>query len=480
MDPRTVQMALQEAGDHAGAFLWRRICRDLEGPLRVVVAAREQAVARRLMLRLQEELPDIDLSILLMEARGDDDAEPAPTLGAQDHLLAAHVLLWATPLTAALGNWERQALTAMQQAGAPAQRAVVLADANLLERLSDDPEREGAEVRERVSALVPQGWRLDEESEVGAWLGELERQRPELVTERQRAVSRMLLLDALSGLDHRVERAVEELERVEALLEAEDAHLDEVRRRGERAAAHMLGAMRRNTEQLLVDLREFLVHIETDLPTQVEAVEEVDIVRRTLAHWLHHVVESWMSDRLATWRADVLRELLEVHVEGSEVQRAELLVPALHPPPVRGEANWTSRLAATAAMGGGAALLLMGLWVPGLLAVTGGAAWSTFAQRSEREASRKRLVETAIDAVRQMGTDAERLLRDQITQLEDELQGLGDERASEAAVARTAQRSLLEEQRLQRRARLDDTRGLRDSLAARVAEIAPEELEASA
>src|SRR5690606_23341216 len=112
-----------------------------------------------------------------------------------------------------------------------------------------------------------------------------------------------------------------------------------VRRRGERAAAHMLGAMRRNTEQMLVDLREFLVRLEADLPAQVEAVDDVDVVRRTLAHWLHHVVEAWMSDRLATWRADVLQELLEVQVDEAEIDRAELLVPALHPPPVRGEPN---------------------------------------------------------------------------------------------------------------------------------------------
>lgn len=478
MDPRTVQVALQEAGDHAGAFLWRRICRDLEGPLRVVVAAREHAVARRLVVRLLEALPEADISALHVEGHGDEEAEPS--LGAQDHLLAAHVLLWATPLTAALGSWERQALAALDAAGAPAQRAVVLADAHLLERLSDDPAREGAEVRERVTALVSEGWVLEEESTVAAWLLGLVPRRPEIVPERQRAVSRLLLLDALRGLDDRLGRAREELERVEELLAAEQAHLDQVRRRGERAAAHMLGAMRRNTEQMLVDLREFLVRLEADLPAQVEAVDDVDVVRRTLAHWLHHVVEAWMSDRLATWRADVLQELLEVQVDEAEIDRAELLVPALHPPPVRGEPNWTRRLGATAAMGGGAAMLLLGLWIPGLLAVTGGAAWSTFAQRSEREASRRKLVETAIDAIRQMGGDAERLLRDQITQLEEELRGLGEERVTEAAAHRAAQRAELEERRLRRRAHADDLRGLRDTLAARIAEIAPDELEATA
>lgn len=479
-DPRAVQVALQEAGDHAGAFLWRRICRDLEGDLRVVIAAREASTARRLVARLQAELPSIEWITLHVEAQGDEDSEPVPTLGTQDRLLGAHALLWATPLTAALGTWERKALTALDQAGAPQRRAVVLADSHLLARLSDDPEREGAEVHERVAALLPEGWDLQEENGVVPWLGAAEDARDVLAAERRAVVSGLLLTDALAGLEDQVQRATAELERVEELLGAEDDRLEEARRRGERAAAHMLGAMRRNTEQLLVDLREFLVQLETDLPHQVDAVDDVDVVRRTLAHWLHHVVEAWMSDQLATWRGRVLQELAEVHVDEAEIDRAELLVPALHPPPVRGEAHWTSRIGATAAMGGGAAMMLMGLWVPGLLAVAGGFAWSSFAQRSQEAATRKKLVETAVDAVRQMGHDAERLLADQIAQLEEELDHLGEERAEQVALDRAEQRRELEEQRVRRRARVSELAGIRDTLAARVRELAPDQVEASA
>lgn len=480
MDARDVQVALQEAGDHASAFLWRRVCRDLEGELRVVVAAREPAVARRLVTRLQEELPTVAWVTLHLETQGDEDGDPSPTLGTQDRLLGAHALIWATPLTAALGTWERKALTALEEAGAPARRLVVLADAHLLARLSDDPEREGAEVRERVAALLPDDWPLEEEGALASWLRSVDEDRGALVAERQSAVSRLLLHDALRNLDEQVARATEEVERVEELLAAEDARLEEARRRGERAAAHMLGAMRRNTEQLLVDLRAFLVQLETDLPGQVDAIEDVDVVRRTIAHWLHHVVEAWMADRLADWRGQVLRELAEVHVDEAEIDRAELLVPALHPPPVRGEANWTSRIGATAAMGGGAALLVMGMWIPGLLAVTGGLAWSAFAQRSQEVATRRKLIETAIDAIRQMGSDAERLLRDQIVQLEEELDRLGDERAREIADTRVVQRTELQDQRVRRRARLEDVAGIREALAARVAALAPGQLEASA
>src|SRR5690606_1739063 len=130
-----------------------------------------------------------------------------PSLGTQDRLLGAHALLWATPLTAALGTWERKALTALDQAGAPMRRAVVLADAHLLARLSDDPEREGAEVHERVAALLPGGWDLQEEIDVVAWLRAAEDERDALAAQRRAAVSRLLLTDALGGLEDQVQRA---------------------------------------------------------------------------------------------------------------------------------------------------------------------------------------------------------------------------------------------------------------------------------
>lgn len=471
-DPRDIQQALQEAGDHAGAFLWRRVCRDLDGELRVVVAAREIGTARRLVAQLQEALPAITWTALHLEAQGDPAADPTPTLGAQDRLLGAHVLIWATPLTAALGAWERRALAALEGAGAPHVRAVTLADGHLLDRLSDDPEREGAEVRARVASLLPDGWALLDAADTAPWVARADTERGTVARVRRAAVGHLLLADALRGLDDQVTRAGGDLARAEELLAAEDATVAEARRRGERAAAHLLGAMRRQTQQLLVDLRGFLLQLEADLPGQVDAVEDVDTVRRALAHWLHHVVEAWMADRLGLWRAEVLRDLAEVQLDDSDIDRAELLVPALHPSPVRGDPQWATRLGATAAMGGGAALLLMGLWIPGLMAVTGGLAWSALAQRSQEVATRKKLIETAIDAVRQMSCDAERLLGDQIRQLEEELAHLGEDRARAIADVRAAPRAELEDQRARRSARLDEVAGIRARLVARVDALA--------
>ncbi len=458
---RVIQQALQAAGDHASAFLWRRICRDLDGQLRVGVASREAAVAQRLVKRLSAEgLADVEWVPI----------QAQQSLGVQDRLLGVHALVWATPVTAALSAGERDLLSEFEQTGAPAQRVIVLADAHLLERLSDDPIREGHEVRERLEAILPDGWRLSEEAEVEGWLSELGAELGTLTSERKMDVSMLLIDDTYARSISAVEQCAAELEEIKTLLQAEDQALAEARRLGQRAAAHMLAAMRRQTEQLLVDLRDFLVRLESDLPDQVEAVEDADIVRRALAHWLNHVVEQWMSDRLAEWRIEVLRELEEVHLSEADVTRAELLVPALHPSNLHGESNWGRRLGATAALGGGAALLLFGLWIPGILALGGGVAFSALGAAAKEAATRKKLIETATDALRQMGADAERLLSDQIKQLEDGLAQLGDDRAAAKEADQEQRRRELTEHGARRETRLDELAAIRDALAAHLAE----------
>jgi len=457
---RTVQQALQDAGDHGSAFLWRRICRDLEGPLRVGVASREPGVAQRLLKQLGHS--DAEVEWVSIQAQ--------TTLGAQDRLLGVHAMVWVTPVTAAMSAGERALLTEFEGTGAPTQRVIVLGDTHLLEHLSDDPLREGREVRERLSALLPSGWGLIEASNVTGWLAELQSDLSALTRARKREVSRLLLDDTYSRSVDAVQQCEAELEKVQTLLLAEDEALNEARRKGQRAAAHMLAAMRRQTEQLLVDLRDFLVELEADLPAQVAAVPEVDRVRRSLAHWLHHVVERWMCDRLAEWRLGVLRELREVHLSEEDVTRAELLVPALHPSNLRGEANWGRRLGATAAVGGGAALLLFGMWIPGVIALGTGIAFSAIASASKDEATRKKLIETATAALRQMGTDAERLLSDQIKQLEDQLEQLGNERAAVQEAAQEPRRQELQQHSLRCRARLEELGAIRDALAEHLSE----------
>ena len=49
---RMIQETLESAGDPAGAFLWRRVCRDLDGDMRIGVVARDEGVTGRLIREL--------------------------------------------------------------------------------------------------------------------------------------------------------------------------------------------------------------------------------------------------------------------------------------------------------------------------------------------------------------------------------------------------------------------------------------------
>jgi hypothetical protein len=321
--------------------------------------------------------------------------------------------------------------------------------------MSDDPEREAAEVAERARSLLGADWEILREE--GAWLDALRSDRRGLARSRREAVARVLLGDALWRATE-AERAAEvELGRVDALLRSEEDALEAERREGRRVAAHLLGAVRRQTERLLLDLRSFLRSLEADLPAQIEGVPDLETVRTALPHWLHHVVEQWMGERLARWRAELGVDLAELDLRDADLDRAELLVPALHGRPLFRESGWTTRLGVTAAVGGGAALLAFGLWVPGLLALTGGFAWSALGRSAADVSHRRSLTDAAVDAVRQMGADAEHLLRDQLTALEAALERLGDERAEDRARLRDAERRALQVERAgreQRRAAL--------------------------
>ncbi|MBT3223285.1 MAG: hypothetical protein HN348_29785, partial [Proteobacteria bacterium] len=143
-----------------------------------------------------------------------------------------------------------------------------------------------------------------------------------------------------------------------------------------------------------------------------------ELVRQTLPHWLNHVVEHWIRQRLDQWTVDVMTELKEVRITEEDAQRAQLLIPALHPPPLRGESQWARRLGTTAALGGGTLLLLVGQWIPGFIAISGGLAWSAFGESTKDEATRVKLVESATEALRKMGQRADQALREQIRQFE--------------------------------------------------------------
>jgi len=461
---RMVQEALQAAGDPAGAFLWRRVCRDLNGELRIGVVAKDDTVAQRLV-RQVGAAEHVQWVTLRVDETDADDGHP--TLGTQDRMLGVHALVWATPAVAPLGGEERRGMAALVEAGAPNRRVVAIADLALLANMvpdEGDPEahrarvaEEADEVQRRIESLAGESWAVVRGEDLPAWVARAKESHTELIRDRRQTVADLLLSDALTRATDAVAQAADEVARVEELLAAEDEQLEEARRIGRRVAAHLLGAIRRETESLLVDLGSFLVGLEGDIPSQVEAVDDLEKLRRTLPHWLHHVVEEWMEERLGLWRARVLEDLAEVNIDDADLDRAQLLVPGLHPAPVRAEGSWTQRVGLTAAVGGGAALILFQQWIPGVIVISGGIAFSALGRKAAEAQNRRSLVDTSIEAVRGMGIDADKLLRDQLASIEDELDRLGDERADAVARDRAVERADLQAQRT---ARLERQRAL--------------------
>ncbi len=151
-------------------------------------------------------------------------------------------------------------------------------------------------------------------------------------------------------------------------------------------------------------------------------------------------------------------------MDGDEAARVDLLVPSLQPSVAREDGAWGARLGATATLGGGVAMLFVGLWIPAALAVSGGLLWGALAERSRQARGRETLLDAARDAVRRLGRDADELLRDQLTALEAGLDAAVAERSARAEEAGAATRADLEQQRARCRARIDQLQGVSDGL----------------
>lgn len=428
----TVAEALKASGDVGAAVTWNQVLEELAGDLRVAVTAGLGENGPR-WRRALPDVPGVEWVWI-------EPASEGSNLGAQYRLLGSHSLVFLTPITSPLGQLDRETLGVLEQGG-PGQRGVVLADEALLERLSDDPAGERALVVARLEELLPDGWQALDQVRLVEWLEHL-RTDAHLRAQRRLEVARFLLTDRLERDRVGLERESDLLASIEARLAGADEALEGLRQQARRWAAHTLAILQRQTSQLALDLAAYLREVEAGLPEQLASVEDVHVLRKSLPHWLSHIVESWLDDRIATWRQQVLAELEELELD--DPLHAQLVVPALQPGHVRGETHWGNRIAATAAFGGAAALLALGLWIPSLLAVAGGIAWST-AQRGQSEAEdRHTLLVSARDALRQMGDDAERLLGEQLDQLQQELAAMSAE--VPAAEEHRATRELLEEQ----------------------------------
>jgi hypothetical protein len=431
-----VSALLQRVG--ADSEAWQRIEEALSDGLRVAILARDPGVAARF------RAPTLPGVVWV----------PAGEL-AEEAILGCHAAIWLTAYPVALGHEERDVLGVLAPI-LPRLRAVVLADRGLLVRLSDDPDREAEDVAARVRALVGSAWEVLDEGQIeviATWDADRD----------QRTADVAVLL--LGRAREKLVRAVGEEEAALAIIEQDiSAITDEIRRAredGGRVASHTGAAMRRHGADLIVSLRTFLQSFEDDLVAQASTFPDVDALRRVLPHYIQHVVSTQIADRLAVWRASVFADLAEVGVDASALG-IELLLPMLPPSPLRGESDWARRIALSAAVGGGIALALVGLWIPAAAVLVGGVGWSAFGRDARDIETRDRLIASARAAVRQLTADAERVLSDQIAQVEEDLSNLPEQRAEAIRAATLEAATRLADLRTYHRGR---SHGLRDQIA---------------
>ena len=211
-----VEQTLRQAGDLSGAAAWRRASAELEQGLRIGIAGRDRALVDRVVKRITSAQPKVRFVDIAIEL-GDDD-RATPILRGEDVLLGVHVLLWITGPPATLGQSERTALELLDGLGRPAARRLVLAELDLLQRISDAPEREAAEVRQRLDALAPPNWSVADESELCDFLGGLVLR--DLTTARRVDAAKFLLQNAKKMAVDAETRESDQVARVAGLLDA--------------------------------------------------------------------------------------------------------------------------------------------------------------------------------------------------------------------------------------------------------------------
>lgn len=460
-----IDRALRSAEDAAAAMVWRRTCRELASGARIGIGALTSGLAARTTSSLPER--GVGKAALGYDPGDDDEGVP---LMVRDAFLGVHACIWATPAAQPLGARERAALARITQATGLTRGLILVVDTQVLDRMSDDPESELQQILDRIRAEAPDGWQVAaaDSDALDTFLAGVRTDLDVLTAERHQAVARLLLDDARDSLAEQVTREADTLSRHEAALASEDEALSRARAAGERAAAHTLGVLRRRTEELRLDLRAFLRTLEKDLGDQVEATPDVEAARRALPHWLEHVVQGWLRDRLGTWRAQVRADLSHVTLADEALAHAELLLPALHPAPVPSQGRWRRALGLSAGIGGAAVLAAFQLWIPALIAAGGGIAWSVLDRDSE-DNRRDRLIDVGREAVHQLGLSADRVLGEQLQRFEDQLATLGQVRAARLQDERADARAQLQARLRVHRARLDDARQALDRFEAQVA-----------
>ncbi len=407
---RSIEKSLGQAGDFAGAAAWRRSWGALGTGIRIAIAGTDATLVHRLARGLPADAHAVVMVV--------DPAEPE---AAVDLLLGAHGIVWATPATAPLAATERSVLTHLADA-APIDRVVVLADIAALGKMSDDPQAELTAVHERLDAHLDQGWtRCDD---MIAWAQVLTTDARTRTRERRQAVARLLLDGARLHTDLVLTDLHATLDAKTMALEQAQSNAEEAHTRASRTAAHVLGAVHRNTDKLLIDWSAFLYELEDSLAKEMHQVADVAVLQHALPKWLAHVVEEWVEQRMHAWEVSVREDVAELQLDDGWLRAAALVAPAMHPGPVRARGGWKHRLAVTGALAGGAAMLAFRLWLPGVAALAGGLLLGGIPRPGREEATREDLLVAAQRALRALGAEAKRLIDEQQLAIEHRLQAL--------------------------------------------------------
>lgn len=372
-----------------------------------------------------------------------------------EHLLATDLLVWATPATAPLPKHERDLLASLDASGLPTVRAAMLADAALLARVSDDPETEAADVRARLAGLLPEGWAVLTDAEaVGTHLAAIDRAAADpRIGEALLRLGRERVAVSTAELDARIAALQERLEEEEAAVET-------IRSGVSRAAARLLAVARRHGDALVVDLHRFVEELQEALPAELQAMADARQTRTALPGWLQHVVETFLGERLADAHAAILSDLEGAELGEEDLREAVMVLPAFDPELIDDDGDWRAKVAATGAVGGGAALLWYGAWLPGVIALTAGIAWTSVLRRTQADPSLDELVRDARGILRDLLRQADEAVQAHLANLEAHLGALAGQKADAASQASEALRTAWQVER-------EDLDGQRHLLVAR-------------
>ncbi|TVQ93227.1 MAG: hypothetical protein EA397_05485 [Deltaproteobacteria bacterium] len=464
---RDVEAVLRTAGDPELVHLWRRSCRELSVSPRLAVIGLSAAEAA-------QALPSLEG--LGAAAMGIDPSPDEPHLeeAARDPLLGVHGVVWTTQATQPLGERERRALSLILRDAKPALAWVWLRGVDLLDKLSDDPEAERAQILDRLRALVPAPVQILDPSEVSSLAKALRARHRPLTHERQAIVAQILLSQARQRLDADREHTRAAVARLEAALAEEDEALDKARTAGRRAATYTLGAVTTHTHTVRSRVRDFLLELEADLEAQIASVADVETARRVLPHWIEHVVRLHLQDQITAWRRVVHAEVSKIDASDRALAHAELLMPPIHPSPFPVQGRWRRAVGLSAGVGGAVLLATLQLWIPAALAAAGGVAWSVI-DRDPQDAQRDRLVDRARRAVRDLSSDIDKVLGTQIQGFEQALAQLGDHEAERLAADRAEVRDALKARLRQHQGRLEQLESSIASFQSQQQALAPTE-----